>query len=180
MITYFILWGLGLVFTLMKGKWVNHPILYYLDIDLVSILIAYFFLFHGQVAVGVFAFGQGLLMDAMSYGLRGCFTLLYLGVFWAVYLGCRFFDIGEIKGQIIIISTAVFLKNLLFFFLMIVFSLKIDFSWSVIAVSAGSAIMTGCTAPVVFFILNRFRGINFKELRALSERKDALNLNLNF
>ena len=168
MIFYLILWVLGVVFTLLKGKWVNFTAFSYFDLDLIAIFIAYLFLFYGQIPVGVFAFGQGLLIDVMSCGLHGCFTLLYLGVFWSVYLGCKFFDLKEIRGQVIIISIAVFLKKILFFVLLIVFSLEVDFSWSFPLISVASAIVTGFVAPFIFFLINRLRDINLKELSEFS------------
>lgn len=141
----------------------------YFDLDLITIFIAYFVLFYGQIAVGAFAFGQGLLIDVMSYGLNGCFTLLYLSVFWIVYLGCKLFDIREIKGQIIIISMAVFLKKLIFFFLLIIFSIKVDFSLSFALMSVISAIVTGFFAPFVFYLLNLLMDVNLKESAGFSK-----------
>jgi len=169
LILYFILWILGFIFTLMKGKWVNFTVLSYFDLDLIAIFIAYFVLFYGQIAVGAFAFGQGLLIDVMSYGLYGCFTLLYLGVFWVVYLGCKLFDIREVKGQIIVISMAVFLKKLIFYFLLIIFSIKVEFSLSFALMSVISAIVTGFFAPFIFYLLNFLMGVNVKELAAFSK-----------
>jgi hypothetical protein len=68
---------LGLFFTLVKGEWVGILGLNLADLDLLTILIAYLFLFYGQTATVVFVFGQGILIDLFSGGLNGLFTFLY-------------------------------------------------------------------------------------------------------
>lgn len=68
------------------------------DLDLLTIIIAYLFLFYGQTATVIFAFGQGILIDLFSGGLHGLFTFLYLCVFGGVYLGSQFFNLQHPRG----------------------------------------------------------------------------------
>jgi rod shape-determining protein MreD len=128
------------------------------DLDLLTIIIAYLFLFYGKTATATFAFGQGILMDLFSGGLHGLFTLLYLGVYGGILLGYRFFDLQGPKGQMIIISLAVLLRELLFFIMLTVFYQDIVFSKNFLVVSGVLAIVTGLTAPILFYVFDCLRG----------------------
>ena len=132
------------------------------DLDLLTILIAYLFLFYGKTATATFAFGQGILMDLFSGGLHGLFTLLYLGVYCGILLGYRFFDLQGPKGQMIIISLAVLLRELLFFIMLTVFYQDIVFSKDFLVVSGGLAIVTGLIAPILFYVFDCLR-VDFSE-----------------
>ncbi|UCF83261.1 MAG: hypothetical protein JSV50_19120 [Desulfobacteraceae bacterium] len=127
------------------------------DLDLLTILIAYLFLFYGKSATATFAFGQGILMDLFSGGLHGLFTLLYLGVYGGILLGYRFFDLQGPKGQMIIISLAVLLRELLFFIMLTVFYQDIVFSKDFLIVSGVLAIGTGLIAPILFYVFDCLR-----------------------
>ena len=132
------------------------------DLDLLTILIAYLFLFYGKTATATFAFGQGILMDLFSGGLHGLFTLLYLGVYCGILLGYRFFDLQGPKGQMIIISLAVLLRELLFFIMLTVFYQDIVFSKDFLVVSGVLAIVTGLIAPILFYVFDCLR-VDFSE-----------------
>jgi rod shape-determining protein MreD len=132
------------------------------DLDLVTILIAYLFLFYGKSATATFAFGQGILMDLFSGGLHGLFTLLYLGVYGGILLGYRFFDLQGPKGQMIIISLAVLLRELLFFIMLTVFYQDAVFSRDFLVVSGVLAIGTGLIAPILFYVFDCLR-VDFSE-----------------
>ncbi|MFH1242762.1 MAG: rod shape-determining protein MreD [Pseudomonadota bacterium] len=133
------------------------------DADLLTVLIAYLFLFYGQVTTGTFAFGQGLLIDMLSGGLNGLFALLYLCAFGGIYLGSRLFDLNHPKGQVLLVSSAVLLKRIVFFVVVTLFSQEVAFSRHYIWISASSAVFTGLCAPVLFHIFNRLRGVSPKE-----------------
>ena len=132
------------------------------DLDLLTILIAYLFLFYGKTATATFAFGQGILMDLFSGGLHGLFTLLYLGVYCGILLGYRFFDLQGPKGQMIIISLAVLLRELLFFIMLTVFYQDIVVSKDFLLVSGVLAIVTGLIAPILFYVFDCLR-VDFSE-----------------
>ena len=86
-----------------------------LEPDLMTIFVAYIFLFYGGTAAGASAFGQGLLIDLFSGGVHGLFTMLYSCVFVTVSLASRSLNLNGTKGQIIIVSVAVLIKKSLFF-----------------------------------------------------------------
>lgn len=130
------------------------------DLDLLTILIAYLFLFYGPTASGAFAFGQGLFTDLFSGGLHGLFTFLYLCVLGGIYLGSRLFDLNHPKGQVLIVSSAILLKRIIFLVMIALFSQEMVFSMSYILISGASAIGTGLSAPILFYLMDRLRGIS--------------------
>lgn len=132
----------------------------FFDLDLLTLLTAYLFLFYGLVATGAFAFGQGLLIDLFSGGLHGLFTFLYLCVFGGIYLGSRLFDLKNPKGQVLLVFSAVLLKSMLLLVMIVLFSKEMVFSRSYILISGVSAIGTGLAAPLLFSLVNRLRGIS--------------------
>jgi rod shape-determining protein MreD len=129
----------------------------FLDPDLLTIIIAYLFLFYGPAATCAFAFGQGLLIDVFSGGLQGLFAFLYLSIFGGIYLGCRFFNLNETKGQALLISLSVVLKRILFIIVLSVFSQGVIVSSSFLWKSAASAIGTGLIAPFIFLLFDSLR-----------------------
>ena len=135
----------------------------FIDVDLLTIMTACLFLSFGHIAVGIFAFGQGLFMDIFSGGLHGLFTFLYLGIFGAIYLGSAFFSLLDPKGQMIIIASAVFFKKILFLVVLSVFSSEVVFSKSFLWTSWASVIITGLISPIIFCFFNRLRGIPTKD-----------------
>jgi len=133
-----------------------------MGLDILIILTAYLFLLYGQTAAGIFAFGQGFLMDLFSGGLDGLFVFLYLSAFWGMCLSSRFFNLKDAKGQAIIISIAVVMKKTIFFVVLILFSQNTVFSNSYLWVSGAAAIITGLIAPLLFYLFDRLRAIPFK------------------
>ena len=145
------------------------------DLDFLTILIAYLFLFYRPVPVGWFAFGQGLLIDLFSGGLHGLFTLLYLGVLGGIHLGSRFFNPQGPKGQVLIITLAVLLKKALLLLVLNALSPELVFSRFFLWTSGVSAIVTGVFGPILFYLFNRLRRVSFEDaLRPSSEKLQAL------
>jgi rod shape-determining protein MreD len=157
---------LGLIFTLLKGKWLNLMGSNFFDLDLLTIITAYLFLSYGRTAAGTFAFGQGFLIDLFSGGLQGLFSMLCIGVFGAIYLGCRFFDLQTPKGQVILVSLAVLFKKILFLFVLVLFSPKVTFPGTFLWISVASAIITGLMATIIFYLFNSLRAISFEDPRS--------------
>jgi hypothetical protein len=149
-----------LVFTLTKGMWANCVSLDLFNLDLLTIMTAYLFLLYGGTIAGTFAFGQGCLMDIFSGGLDGLFALLYLSVFGGIYLGCRFFNLQDPKGQGILVFLAVLLKGTLSFIVLKAFYPLVFFSKSYIFITGISAIGAGLIAPIIFGLFNRLRSIS--------------------
>ncbi len=138
------------------------------DFDLLTIITAYLFSLYGQTGAGAFAFGQGLFIDLFSGGLHGLFTFLYLCIFGGIYLGSRFFDLQDPKGQAVLIFLAILLKKIMFFMLLTVFSQETNFPRSFLWISGASAIGSGLVAPLFFYFFNRLRDIAFENERNAS------------
>jgi len=151
----------GLVFTLTKGNWVNLLGLDIFDLDLLIILITYLLFLYGQTAAGIFAFGQGFLVDLFSGGFNGLFAFLYLSIFGGICIGSRFVNINNPKGQFIIVFMAVFMKKVVFFIVLSLFYQEILFSTSFLWISGVSVIGTALIAPLIFYLFNHLR--NFLE-----------------
>jgi len=152
-------WVGGGVATLLTGIWNNPWGFDFFDLDFLTILTAYLFVAFGQVGAGIFALGQGFLIDVFSGGLHGLFSAAYLCVFFVILVGSRFFNLLNPKGQIIIVSLAVLLKNAMLLMLLRIFSQDIVYSKGLVLVSLASIIVSGLAAPLLFQLFNRLRGI---------------------
>ena len=133
------------------------------DLDLLTIIIAYLFLFYGQTATVIFAFGQGILIDLFSGGLHGLFTFLYLCVFGGVYLGSQFFNLQHPRGQMIIVAMAVLLKKVMFFMMLTVFYHRLAFSKDFLWVSGFLVIGTGLISPILFYLFDCLRADSLED-----------------
>jgi rod shape-determining protein MreD len=132
----------------------NHVILKLVAVDLVIILAVYLFIFHGETGAGIFILGQGLLIDLLSGGMLGLFTLLYLIVFLSIKLASRPLDLQSTGGLVIIIFMSVLIKEILMVFFLFIFSREVTLSvvnlWSFIL----SSLCSGVIAPFVFDFMN--------------------------
>ena len=149
LILYIFLWMVSLFFLLMKGSIINFFGIHFLDIDLVIIIITYLLLMDEETGAGVFALGQGLLMDVYSGGPLGLFTLLYLMLFLSIHIGSGLLDIRSVKGQAIIILLAVLLKGGLLISFLHISSLEIHISYSVFWAFAGSGVCSGLIGTLI-------------------------------
>ncbi|MBA7696976.1 hypothetical protein ES703_105634 [subsurface metagenome] len=141
------------------------------DLDLLTIIIAYLFLFYGQTATVMFAFGQGILIDLFSGGLHGLFTFLYLCVFGGVYLGSQFFNLQHPRGQMIIVALAVLLKKVMFFMMLTVFYHRLAFSKDFLWVSGFLVMGTGLISPILFYLFDCLRADSLEDTySSLNER----------
>ena len=143
------------MFVLIKGHLINLVTPNIFNVDLVAIITAFLLVFYGQTGAGIFAFGQGLLIDAFSVGLPGLFTFLYLIIFLGINIGSRLLDLGSVMGQIIIISLAVLLKKVLFVVFLDLFSLETTVTSSVFLAFSISALCSGLIAPFIFTFFNQ-------------------------
>jgi len=94
----FLSWFLGAFFILVKGQIMNFMGSNPIGVDLLTIVIAFLFLFYGQTATATFAVGQGLLIDSFFEGACMAFTSLYLMVYGCIFLGHLFFQSSTTKG----------------------------------------------------------------------------------
>jgi rod shape-determining protein MreD len=159
---------LGVFFILVKGKLINlmgsNPI----GVDILTIATAFLFLFYGQFATASFAFGQGLLIDLFSGGMHGLFTFLYLMVYGCIFLGYRFFNLQQPKGQMILIALTVLVKKVLFFIMVSIFYENAAFSPNFVWLSVLTASVTGLIAPIVFYLFNSLRANSVEDTRIVS------------
>lgn len=160
---YLFLWGLGSVFILLKGCWMSLSGPGFFDPDLLTVLTAYIFLRYGKTGAGVFAAGQGFLVDIFSCGLHGIFTTVCLGALGAIYLGCRFFHLETPRGRAVTVFVAVIFKKILLLLLFLVFSMKISGPWHLAWTSLLSAFLSAVVAPPVFYLFDRWMSIFPKE-----------------
>jgi hypothetical protein len=145
---------ISLLYVLLKGSLMREVLPKFFDIDLGAAIIAYVMISYGSTWAGVFALGLGLAVDVFSAGPVGLFSLLYLAVFLSIHGGCRFFDLHSSKGQVILISMAVYLKALLLLLLLLIFSYEVRGASSLVVLSGVSAIVTGLLSPLGFYFLN--------------------------
>ena len=151
---------------LVRGNLLNQDWLDFADVDLVTILIAYLWLGYGQTWAGLFAIGQGLLMDLFSGGMMGLFAILYLAVFFAIQMGSRFFDLQSFRGLMILVLLAVLFRQIMLLGMLELFSFTIQFSWPNYVFFGLSALISGFLAPPFFFLLDladRFLERHFSE-----------------
>lgn len=139
---------------LVRGNLLNQDWLDFADVDFVTILLAYVWLGFGQTGAGLFALGQGLLMDLFSGGMMGLFAMLYLAVFFAIQLGSRFFDLQSFRGMMILVLLAVLLRQVMLLGMLHLFSFTIQFSLPNYVSFALSSIISGLLAPPIFLLLD--------------------------
>jgi rod shape-determining protein MreD len=154
MITYIFSWLISILFILFKGVIQNHAILKLIDFDIVIVLTVYLLMYYKEMRVGIFAFGQGLIIDIFSGGMLGLFALIYLIVFFGIRVASRPLDIYSIVGQTAVIFIAVLLKNILMILFIYMFSMEIALSFFDFLIFIFSAICSGLLAPVIFYLLN--------------------------
>jgi len=147
------------LFTLLRGVQRDPWGIGVFDLDLLTLLTGYLFLSFGRIQAGVFALAQGLLIDIFSSGPNGLSALIYVIVFWAVYLGSLFFNFQTAKGQIIIVSLAVLLKNVTWQAATALLSGSILFSKTFFCAAAVSIIGTGLLSPALYTLFDRLRGV---------------------
>ena len=156
-------WLFGILFTLLKGVHINPWSVGFFDLDFLAILTGYIFLSFGPIQAGAFALGQGFFIDIFSSGLHGLFLFLYLIVFLGIYSGSLFFNLQTAKGQMIIISLSIFLKNVMLLGVLALFSGNIVFKTSFFGAAAVSIIGSGLITPLLFNLFDRLSGICKRE-----------------
>jgi hypothetical protein len=148
---------ISLLFVVLKGNLMSSIAPKPFDVDLGIAMIAYVMISFGSTWAGVFALGQGIIMDLFSAGPFGLFPLLYLIVFLSMQWGCRFFDLHSSSGQVILVGIAECLKSSVLLLLLRVFTSSFIGSSSVLVLLGASAVATGLVSPGCFYVLNRLR-----------------------
>jgi len=163
--SYFCLlaWIVGAAFTLLKAVDRDPWGVGILDVDLISLLTGYLFLSFGRIQAGIFALGQGLLMDVFSGGPNGLSALVHVGVFWGIYLGSLLFNFQTARGQVMIVSLTVLLKNAMWQALSAFFFGNLVLSASILCGAAISVLGSGLLAPLLYAVFDRMRGFHAGE-----------------
>lgn len=150
----------------------NHVMLDFFDVDLVTIILAYVLVTYGGTGAGIFAFGQGLLIDVFAAGPLGLFALVYLMLFLGIHLvGSRIFDLHSPRGQVIVIGVAVFLKEIFVLIFLYISTLEIIASSSVLLAFTASAIVSGLIGPLVFYSLDRLQCVLIGGIRGTADER---------
>lgn len=152
---YILAWFACLFYLLSKGEMITQGPIRFFALDLVTVMVAYLLIYHGTAGAVIFALGQGFLIDTFSSGLLGLFTLLHLITFLSIKLGSIFFDLYSLRGQIVLISIAVFLKEIFLIAFLKAFAMEIFISLTDFFSFITSALFSGLLAPILFFIFNQ-------------------------
>ena len=162
-IFYIFAWIAGVVFTILRGN-----IIQLFDSeaalpDLTIILTIYLFLFYGPKVAVIFTFTQGFLLDLLSVGTKGLFTLTYLTGFAAAFILFMVIDPRHPKGQIFITLIYVLSGHCVFVGCMLLFSNYSFVNIPILVSLILHAIITAFFAPTVFFLINVSRASVFGE-----------------
>lgn len=99
----------------------NLVILKPFDVDIVIIFIVFLAAYYHETGAGIFAFGQGFIMDMFSGGIFGLFSLIYLFIFLCVRQASRPLDLRSPGGQAVVVAVAVILKHVMMVILLHLF-----------------------------------------------------------
>ena len=158
------MWFFSIAFILVKGNLVAPWEASFLNLDLVIICIGYLLIRYDRTAVALFALVQGLMIDIYSAGIFGLFSFIYTGLFAGMVIGSRFLDLASLKGAVILISLAVFVKDLFLIVLLNVFSYKVNPSVADFFAVVMAALLSGLASPIIHVILVRISHLLAKEL----------------
>ncbi|MGE5839420.1 MAG: hypothetical protein ACM34H_05755 [Deltaproteobacteria bacterium] len=158
---------LSLVYILLKGSVVNDLAPVFFDIDLVVVITASLLLRSGSAGAAIFAFGQGMLIDLLSAGFLGLFSLLYVISFLCLELGARLFDLASVQGQFILVGLVVLIREFVLVGLLDAFAFEVVLSASLFFWFGASAFFTGLIAPLISSILKAV------DIRSGGESKEA-------
>ena len=122
------------------------------DIDLIIVFTVYL-LASNESSPGIFAFCQGFLLDVLSGGVPGLFTLLYLLVYFSIRITSHPIDLLSPVGRTAIVFIAVMTKELLMLLLLSLFSFQYIFSVNSLFHFFFSAVLTSIFSVFIFHFL---------------------------
>jgi cell shape-determining protein MreD len=152
-------WLAGILQVLFKGSFIAGMGSYFLDIDLVTVMIAYLLIHSGRTGACVYAFFLGMLVDLFAAGVPGLFTLIYMAVFLTIEAGSRFFDLQTIKGPMILVFLGALVRQVFLVGLLDIFSYQVHFTASLFLGFAVSAAVMGLIAPFVFSFFDWIKAV---------------------
>jgi len=109
---------------------------------------------YGENTTALFAFIQGIFIDIYSGCIYGLSPFLYLCVCLIIHAISGLIDIHERVGSIIAISLAMFIKSLLFIFI-ISLTFKDLFRASFFVSELQYIILTVLVSPIIFRLLDK-------------------------
>lgn len=139
---------------MIKGDLLNHGLSISLDIDVVAIVVVYLLGRRCGTGAGIFALGQGLLMDVFSGGIWGFNTILCVLIYLSIKIIARPFDLLSVMGQVSVTFLGVLVKDVFIILLFHTFSLNNSFSGFDALLLMVSAICSGLAAPFIIILLN--------------------------
>jgi rod shape-determining protein MreD len=139
---------------MIKGDLLNLGLSINLDIDVVAIVVVYLLGRRCETGAGIFALGQGLLMDVFSGGIWGFNILLYVLVYLFIKIIVRSFNLLSVIGQVAVTFFGVLIKNFFIIILFLTFSLNSGFSGGDTLLLLASAVFSGLAAPFIIILLN--------------------------
>ena len=122
------------------------------DIDLVIIFTVYF-LASNESSPGIFALCQGFLLDALSGGIPGFFTLLYLLVYFSIRVASHPIDLLSPVGRAAVVFIAVMVKWIIMLLFLNLFSFQYAFSAHSLLSFFLSAALTSILSIFIFHFL---------------------------
>jgi rod shape-determining protein MreD len=158
MILTLLAWLIGVLQVLFKGSFIAGMGSYFLDIDLITVMIGYLLIHSGKLGACLYAFFFGMLIDFFTAGVLGLFALLYMLVFLIMEFGSWFFDLHSIKGQMILVLAGALARQLCLVGSLHIFSYQVHFSSSLFLEFAVSAVVTALIAPFVFSLFEWLEG----------------------
>jgi rod shape-determining protein MreD len=154
LVLYFLSWLVSSLFILIKGEMLDRLTSVNIDIEIVIIITVCLYAYCGETGSGIFALGQGFIMDIFSGGTWGFYTTLYLLIYLLIKFVSRPFDLFSIFGQSVVIFIAVVVKNILMVPILHIFFKSINLSFSNFLFFLISAICSAIVAPFIFYLFN--------------------------
>lgn len=129
-----------------------------INIDLVIIITVYLLSSQSVSSAGIFILCMGFLIDVLSGGTLGFFTLLYLLVYVAARMLSHPIDLLSPVGRVTIVFIAVILKELFMAALLSLFSFGVAFDIKDLLRFILSALITSLVSPLIFHVFKRIEG----------------------
>ena len=122
--------------------------------SLALIVLVYLSVYRGSFPALLFGFFWGIISDSASPELLGWNALIYVMIGYAIGFTKTHFDLGNLFAQLLLIFTAVFIHNTLYF-LFFNFSEAGRILYIIGRFSLTSALYSTLLAGILFYILRR-------------------------
>ena len=129
-----------------------------INIDLVIIITVYLLASQSVTSAGIYIFCMGFLIDVLSGGVLGFFTLLYLLVYIAARMLSHPIDLLSPGGRVTIVFIVVIFKELFMIALLSLFSFGSMFDIKDLLRFILSALVTSLLSLLVFHFFMRIEG----------------------